>query len=38
LKPVLDELVEDASPSPLYKFFEAAVTDMGWNHAIGTPG
>jgi len=38
LKPVLDKLVEDASPSPFYEFFEAAVTDMGWNHAIGTPG
>jgi len=38
LKPALDELVEDASPSPFYDFFEAAVTDMGWNRAIGTPG
>lgn len=38
LKPALDELVEDASPSPFYDFFETAVTDMGWNRAIGTPG
>ena len=38
LKPALDELVEDASPSLFYHFFEAAVSDMGWNRAIGTPG